>query len=986
MKEEAKACPTRQELEALLASSQPDASLEAAWSHVSECATCRSRLDLLSDDTELRSRIGVRRDTADWPRERLARYLNFTLSVSPARASADPISFDPPTVDGDLGSLGSYRVLALLGSGGMGIVYRGYDPALGRDVAIKVIRPERFGPAARERLLREAQAAARFRHEHAVSVHAVGADHPTPYIVMELVEGPTLSARLRAEKRLPPAEAVRIVSQVGAALAAAHAVGLVHRDVKPSNIILEGKSGGARLVDFGLAQLTAQPSGLTAEGQVAGTAEYLSPEQVEARDQVDGRSDVYSLGVTLYEMLTGTVPFQGTLGAVLRQVASNEARPPRQLNDAIPADLETICLKALSKEPADRYATAGLLVDDLGRWQRGEPILARPAGPLERGWRWCRRNRRVALLSGGMLGMLLVLAVGSTVASILIGRSHAEAEHKREEAEAATAKAEQAARVAQEAQTQAAANARAAGAHFALALETIHTLVDRAQGQLEKGGTLSLRKDLLVTALDGLEKIAASAEKTPTSNLQLVQAHTKLGHLFFRLDERDKARHQFERGRDLAQALLHDDPDNLELRFELTHLLEALGNVLLYAGRTPEAARVYGAALKELDEIARIQPHSPRARFDMAQLCGRLGDVHKSNGKLDEAQAQYRRAITLLETGSWPSEMQHDVSFGVGYEYYRLGMLDLAWHDFTSAIAHLQAAVGHRETALELSPAPHLRVHLSTTLFAYGNACAAQGDRPAAQAAFRRAVQIMEPVHQSNRDDPQVVWAWAESCSLWARAQRYGPDAAAARAAADKALSALEAAPSRQQTLPVLATVLRASHTLAELDEEEGHYAEAVVSLDRVARLVRALTMDDPAEHALVELGARRAVNQEAATSGLEQPESWTSRPRLIRWGLFRLRGLAQLRQGKYAEAAASAQQAIAGDETEADLLAAVAQIQARCRVAARSDLSVSETYQAEAMNTLRRCLARDRSWERIAELRLDPDVDAVYRVLLSSK
>jgi hypothetical protein len=165
------------------------------------------------------------------------------------------------------------------------------------------------------------------------------------------------------------------------------------------------------VLDFGLARLAERPSGLTAEGQVAGTPQYMSPEQIDRPDSVDARTDVYGLGVTLYEMLTGAPRFRGTTAAVLRQVVAEEARPPRQLNEAVPRDLETVCLKALAKEPARRYQSARELAEDLRRWQRGEPIRARPTGRLEKLWLWCRRNPWAAGLTAALL---LVLLAGGT--------------------------------------------------------------------------------------------------------------------------------------------------------------------------------------------------------------------------------------------------------------------------------------------------------------------------------------------------------------------------------------------------------------------------------------------------------------------------------------------------------------------------------------------------------------------------------------------
>jgi WD40 repeat protein len=397
--------------------------------HLAGCLACQAALDHLSEKTALRQWASACRCLLPQPADEpdLARLLEKLAATPPAGPclsgdTADygpldgPLSFlAPPQQEGDLGRLGPYRVLAELGRGGMGIVLLAYDPELQRTVALKVLPPDRADERARARFVREARAAAGITHDNVVPVYAVAApsDGP-PYLVMQYVDGPTLRERIKAEGRLDPHEAARICAQAAEGLAAAHRAGLVHRDIKPANIILDRAQERARIMDFGLARATALPGGITQAGTVLGTPEYMSPEQVLEPERVDGRTDVYGLGVTLYEALTGEVPFRGVSHMVLQQIVSDDPRPPRRLNDKVPRDLETICLKCLHKEPAKRYTDAAALAEDLKRFLAGQPIQARPVGRSERLWRWCRRNPLVASLAAALFLALAGGLAGAT--------------------------------------------------------------------------------------------------------------------------------------------------------------------------------------------------------------------------------------------------------------------------------------------------------------------------------------------------------------------------------------------------------------------------------------------------------------------------------------------------------------------------------------------------------------------------------------------
>ncbi len=345
--------------------------------------------------------------------------------------------------------VGHFRLLKCLGQGAFGAVWKAEDTELDRSVAIKIPRKETFTEADAEQFLREARAAAQVRHPNIISVYEVGREDGSIYIASDFIDGSNLDDWLQVH---PPTveEACTLCAKVAEALHHAHDAGVVHRDLKPQNILVD-TSGEPHVADFGLAKRDVGEITVTLEGTILGTPAYMPPEQARGEaHHADRRSDVYSLGVILFRLLTGELPFRGQREMLILQILDEEPPAPRKLDARIPRDVETICLKCLEKDPAHRYQSAADLAADLRSWLTGHPIAARPVSRVERAWRWCRRNSTVALLSATAILLLSVIAVVSTVAWFETNRLAGEEKIARQKADASATNALQQTRLAEQ--------------------------------------------------------------------------------------------------------------------------------------------------------------------------------------------------------------------------------------------------------------------------------------------------------------------------------------------------------------------------------------------------------------------------------------------------------------------------------------------------------------------------------------------------------
>jgi serine/threonine-protein kinase len=463
-------------------------------------------------------------------------------------ASGGATAGGPP--DTNLPSIPGYEVEAVLGRGGMGVVYRARHLRLNRPVALKMLLAgDCAGPSDRARFQREAEAVAGLRHANIVQVYDVGEQDGRPYFTMEIVQGGSLAEKLAGAPQ-PAREAAALVVTLAEAVWAAHQGGIVHRDLKPANVLLTA-DGTPKISDFGLARRLEGGERLTLSGALLGTPSYMAPEQARGRTQTLGPPvDIYALGAILYELLTGRPPFRGETAAdTVLQVMSQEPVPPSRLNPRVPRDLETICLKCLHKEPPRRYASAAALAEDLRCFLHGEAIAARPEGRLAR---LARRVRRRPGLSAALAACTL-FAVALVGGRVLEMSERAAATRRREAERAATERAaeEDLRDMVRLQETLSWPEARAA--------------LERAKGRLGDRGSAELRRRLDQGARD----LALAAR---LDDIRLDGSGGNWGVL---------ARERFDQKyaeafRDAGLGQVHDPPDIVAARIRASHIRDAL--------------------------------------------------------------------------------------------------------------------------------------------------------------------------------------------------------------------------------------------------------------------------------------------------------------------------------------------------------------------------------------------------------------------------
>jgi serine/threonine protein kinase len=598
--------------------------------------------------------------------------------------------------------LGDFRLTRELGRGGMGVVYEAEQLSLGRRVALKVL-PFAAALDAKQlqRFRNEALAAAHLDHPHIVPVYAVGCERGVHYYAMRLIEGQSLAALIGQLRHPPgpgpagPAEAgaetapphaaglttershrsrefvraaARLAAQAAEALEHAHQTGVVHRDVKPGNLLLDGR-GHLWVTDFGLAQVRGDV-GLTRTGDLVGTLRYMAPEQARARhDLVDHRADVYALGATLYELLTLRPACDGhDREEVLGQLLDEEPPPPRRLNPAVPADLETVLLKAMAREPEARYATAQDLADDLGRFLDDRPVQARRPSLARRAARWARRHRPL-VASAAFALVLTVVMLASSLRAVSIHR--AEAVRQRDFARKA--------------------------------VDTMYT--DVAERWLEHEPEMEeVQREFLQRALEYYEEFARAPGADPQARLAAAEAYRRVGDIQVRLEAFAAAEAAYGAAIDRLGPLAVPGPVGAEARAALATCHHGLGGLRIRMKRYPEAEEEYRRAIDRREQLVGEGREPAERRGELGMSYGELGRVLQLTWRQGEAEKAYLRAVELLrEVPASPGRAAvHEFQTGVVLGH--LAELLVEKGDPGEARKLLDRAVRHHRTALNLRP------------------------------------------------------------------------------------------------------------------------------------------------------------------------------------------------------------------------------------------------------------------------------------------
>ncbi|MEX2139558.1 MAG: tetratricopeptide repeat protein [Pirellulales bacterium] len=810
------------------------------------------------------------------------------------RGSPDPAQTLSLTVGAPTSQGGRFRILRPHARGGLGVVHVALDTELNREVALKEIQARHADHLQnRARFTLEAEITGGLEHPGIVPVYGLGAfADGRPYYAMRFIRGDSLADCINnfhrtdwtgreSQRSLEMRKLLARFIDVCEAIQYAHDRGVLHRDLKPGNIML-GKYGETLVVDWGLAKPLGSPraqrspsdvdaaalpdelrlvppsgsgSAPTEMGAVVGTPAYMSPEQADGRlDQVGPPSDVYSLGATLYALLSGHPPFDHrkaeTRLTFLRRVVEGDFRRLRQVSPLIAKSLEAICLKAMALKPADRYATPGQLRDDVEHWLADEPVGAAAETVIERSSRFLRKHKAWALATAAAL---VFVALVSTAAAVLIN------EQRNKNAQLAADNLELAENEIA-ARKEAQAHARRADEQSALALKTLNTVVYSIQDELaEIPAARPVRQKLLTHALEGLEAVAGAADTARQASRSQLRTHWDLGEMFTVLGS-PQAADQFRKAHVIALRLARDDPASAQAQRDLSLSHERLANVYRSLGNIAEAKKLFEQDLEISRRLAQADPANPQAQRDLSVSYNNLGELNRALGNIPEAKRWFEQGLQISRrlANDYPSNAVAQRDLAICYN--NLGDISLTLGEVPQANRHFEEGLKISLRLAEDEPTnAELQRDVWVSYIKLGDVLRTLGNDAEAKKRFEQGLEISRRVAEV---DPENAQAQRD---LWMSYTKLG-DANRILENADKAKEHFEQG-------------LEISRLLAQADPENAQaQRDLSISYNKLGDVSRALGNDpDATRHFEQGLEISRRLAQADPANAQAQRDLWVS-------------------------------------------------------------------------------------------------------------